>query len=290
MYLVFGATGNTGGVVARELLRLNEQVRVVVRDSARAEMWRAVGADVAAADMRAHSSSLDRAFDGVHAAYLICPPMYRAESVLEEHKRVNDVLATAVRRSGIPKVVVMSSIGAHDADACEAIQVFVDLEARIRETGAAASFVRPGYFMDNWRLMVRKAKTHGVLESFLRPLDGKFPMVSTHDVGLVAAAALREDIVGSRVIELAGPQEYSPNQVAVAMGKLLGKSLDAVAVSRDDCERMFDAAGVSKQYARMLIEMNEAFNDGTLVFESGNDALKRGEDSLDKGLSRFLAA
>lgn len=39
MYAITGATGRVGGTVARELLASGHEVRVVVRDAAKASAW-----------------------------------------------------------------------------------------------------------------------------------------------------------------------------------------------------------------------------------------------------------
>lgn len=44
MFVVLGATGNTGSVAARTLLAQGKSVRVVVHGAAKGEAWRAKGA------------------------------------------------------------------------------------------------------------------------------------------------------------------------------------------------------------------------------------------------------
>ena len=51
MFVVTGATGNTGSVVADTLLQLGKPVKVVVRDHAKGEAWKAKGAQVAIAEL-----------------------------------------------------------------------------------------------------------------------------------------------------------------------------------------------------------------------------------------------
>jgi NAD(P)H dehydrogenase (quinone) len=60
-----------------------------------------------------------------------------------------------------------------------------------------------------------------VLRSFLQPADKLFPMVATQDVGRLAAALLREDWIGTRVVELEGPTRISPNDLARAFATVL---------------------------------------------------------------------
>src|SRR5216683_397932 len=54
MFVVLGATGNTGSVAASTLLAQGKSVRVVVHNAAKGEAWKAKGADVAVADVLLH--------------------------------------------------------------------------------------------------------------------------------------------------------------------------------------------------------------------------------------------
>ncbi|HMJ56967.1 MAG TPA: hypothetical protein VK540_33090 [Polyangiaceae bacterium] len=50
-------------------------------------------------------------------------------------------------------------------------------------------------------------------------------MVATRDIGTAAARLLAEGGSGKRVIELAGPREYSPRDVAAALARVVGKPI-----------------------------------------------------------------
>jgi uncharacterized protein YbjT (DUF2867 family) len=49
MFVVLGASGNTGKVVAETLLRQKKKVRVVLHDAAKGKAWGEAGADIAIA-------------------------------------------------------------------------------------------------------------------------------------------------------------------------------------------------------------------------------------------------
>src|SRR2546428_4913196 len=51
MFVVLGASGNTGKIVAETLLRQKKKVRVVLHDAANTKTWGEAGADVAIADI-----------------------------------------------------------------------------------------------------------------------------------------------------------------------------------------------------------------------------------------------
>ena len=73
--------------------------------------------------------------------------------------------------------------------------------------------LRAAYFMENWGGMPRRAKSDGILPSMLAP-GRAAPMVATADIGRVAAEALLEGARAPELIELAGPRDYTPEDVA----------------------------------------------------------------------------
>jgi len=63
MFVVLGASGNTGKVVAETLLRQKKKIHVVLHDAAKGKAWGEAGADVAIADVD-EGAALERAFRG----------------------------------------------------------------------------------------------------------------------------------------------------------------------------------------------------------------------------------
>jgi NAD(P)H dehydrogenase (quinone) len=96
------------------------------------------------------------------------------------------------------------------------------MEQSLEEIGLPVTLLRPGWFMENAIWDVPSARDEGSLRSFLQPADKLFPMVATQDVGRLAAALLREDWIGMRVVELeGGAVRVSPNDLARAFAAVL---------------------------------------------------------------------
>ena len=73
MYVITGATGNTGSVIAEKLLAEGKKVRVVGRDPKRLERFTEKGAESFAADAT-DGVALTKAFTGAKAVYAMIPP------------------------------------------------------------------------------------------------------------------------------------------------------------------------------------------------------------------------
>ena len=95
MYVITGATGNTGSVVAEKLLARGEKVRVIGRDAKRLERFTQKGAEAFVADA-ADAGALTKAFSGAKAAYEMIPPNIGAPNVRAYQEHVSDALVSAM--------------------------------------------------------------------------------------------------------------------------------------------------------------------------------------------------
>jgi nucleoside-diphosphate-sugar epimerase len=114
--LVTGATGFTGGHLARALAGSGQAVRALVRDVARAGDLERAGIELVAGDLR-DSASLERAMRGVDVVYNIAALYRQAGLPPDTYRAVNAVGAGAVveaaDRAGVRRVVHCSTVGVH---------------------------------------------------------------------------------------------------------------------------------------------------------------------------------
>lgn len=267
MYAVAGVTGNTGSIVAETLLARGERVRVIVRDAAKGEPWKAKGAEVAVAELE-DSAAVARALEGARGAYFLVPPNVTAADILADRARITDALAEAIRSSGIEHVVFLSSVGAHLPAGTGPIRIVHYAEKQLRGAAKNLTLLRAPYFLENFAPMIPVAKESGALPVFWDPA-AKIPMASVADIGRVAAEALLEPAQGVKVIELSGPTEYSPADVAQLFG------VPPTRVPVEAIVPTFTSFGFSHDAASLYREMLE--NVTTLAFEGGDAVALRGK-------------
>src|ERR1700730_8836862 len=111
MYVILGASGNTGSIVADFLLSKGKRVRVVGRDAGRLERFVRQGAEAFIAELT-DAAALTKAFSGRRAAYVLLPPI----TSREDQERESDAIAEAVTESGLRYPVHLRSYGAHVPD------------------------------------------------------------------------------------------------------------------------------------------------------------------------------
>jgi uncharacterized protein YbjT (DUF2867 family) len=280
MHVVFGATGNTGSAVATALLDAAQAVRVVVRVAQRAAAWPARGAEVVAADL-ADWPSVARAFAGAAAAYVLNPPAYCEPDLFERAERVAASIARAARAARLPRRVVLSSMGAHLGAGSGIIATNRRFEQVLVDAARAVTFVRPAYFMQNWSWVADVAARDGVLPSFLGPTARAIAMVSTEDVGRMAAALMLDGRGAEAVVELEGPCACSPDDAARAFAHALGRPVKAVAVPRPDWPRALEASRFAPRTIEAWSEMFDGFNSGSIGFERPA-AVRRGRVRMEE--------
>jgi nucleoside-diphosphate-sugar epimerase len=114
--LVTGASGFTGGHLARGLLARGVPVRALVRDARRAPSIAAAGADLATGDIT-DRKALERAVAGIDVVYHVAA-VYREAGVKEAVYRAVNALAPrdlveAAAAAGVRRVVHCSTVGVH---------------------------------------------------------------------------------------------------------------------------------------------------------------------------------
>jgi hypothetical protein len=178
VFAVLGASGNTGRVVAETLLSQNKKVRVVVRDVAKGQVWREAGADVSIADVE-DNAALTRAFSDTEGAYVLLPPNFSSSHVRADNRRRASTIAAAVEAAGVPHVVLLSSIGAQQADGTGPVLGLRDAEAAFTRGRAAATFVRSAYFMENWGGALYAVSIGGLLLQSTLPISVTYAQTFT---------------------------------------------------------------------------------------------------------------
>ena len=284
MFVVLGATGHTGSVVAETLLARKQAVRVVVRAADKGAAWKAKGADVAVASLE-DVPAMTKALTGATGVYLLVPPSYGAAAWLKEQRQRMDQAAEAVKASGVSHVVFLSSVGGQLAGGTGPIQAVHYGEQQLGSVAKHLTVLRPCYFMDNWAPGIGMAKGQGLLPTFIAPA-AKVPMISTLDIGRTGAERLLAGGSGKRIVELAGPEEYSPNDVALAVGQMLGKPVAAQHAPLSAVVPTFTSFGFSAEAAALFEEMYAGFAKGAIGYEYP-EQLVRGTVTLAEGLRRM---
>ncbi len=281
MYAVAGVTGHTGAATAEALRAAGHPVRVLVRRAEQGEPWKKKGCEVAVADL-ADPAALAAALQGVRGLYLLSPPNMAAADFLADRKALLERIVDGLKRSKVPAVVFLSSVGAQHPAGTGPIVTAHRVEQALKGLVPSVTFLRAAYFVENWGSVVGLARGQGILPHF-GAVDVKFPQICAADIGAAAARALTEPIDGTRVVELAGREDWSVEDVAAALSTLLGKPVKAVAAPVEAAEAGLAQAGLPAEMARLYAEMYRGIGAGLVAFERPQ-AVYRGRTPLLEAL------
>jgi uncharacterized protein YbjT (DUF2867 family) len=262
MYVILGASGNTGSIIADSLLSKGKKVRVVGRNPGRLQRFVRQGAEAFTGDV-SDAAALTKAFTGARAAYLLLPPI----TSREDQERESDAIAKAVTESGLPYAVYLSSYGAHVPEGTGPVTGLHSSEQKLNAiSGLNVLYLRAAYFMENNLAAISMIREMGILGHVLLP-DLKLPMTATPDVGDYAAQRLLDlDFSGKQTRELLGERDLSMAEVTTIIARGIGKpDLRYVQFPYDQMQPALEQMGMPPKKAAVYIEMFKAINAGVLA-------------------------
>ncbi|MTI42142.1 uncharacterized protein YbjT (DUF2867 family) [Roseibium hamelinense] len=287
MFVISGATGNTGSVVAQTLLDQGQAVRVIVRTAEKGEAWKAKGAEVAVADLL-DTAAMTKALDGASGAYFLLPPDLADEDFLGLSRKRAEAIVDAAKAARLPHAAILSSVGAQHADKVGPIATIAYLEKLFTEASIPLTAIRPGYFLENIQDVMPAVLHEDIFPSMILPLDFKVDMVATQDIGRAIADALANPpSVPHRVIELKGAAQYSAEDVAAALSKSLNRTITAVPVPQEAWVDVLKENGLSQQSAESISEMNANIANGRIAFLDDN--ARKGSIDLQTFVDKLVA-
>lgn len=285
MFVIAGASGKTGKVVAETLLSQGKKVRVVVRDGAKVSALRERGAEVALASLD-DAVALERALEGAAGFYTLLPEDLGAAAEFHAHRRkMADAMARAAKASRVPHVVFLSGTPAALPDGNGPAKDVHYAENALRAVASKITILRASFFLENVFGALAPAKHEGIYPNFHPSADFAFPTVATRDIGALAARCLVEPPAQSEIIDLLGP-EYSVRDLANGLGRALDKTLRVVDVPPAAQADALTKAGLPRQYAEALIEMFACFAPGRIPLQG--DRKERGTTTLEDVLRDSL--
>jgi uncharacterized protein YbjT (DUF2867 family) len=286
MFVIAGITGNTGSAAAESLLAQGKALRVIVRNPAKASEWAKRGVEIVTGELD-DAAVLERAFAGAEGAYMLVPPLVTTDDPLAWYSTVAHATRKAVLASKLPRLVFLSSEGAHLSSGNGPIKGLYDAE-HILAGVSGVTFLRASYFQENWESLIGLAAAQGILPSMLSDLDQKRSMIATVDIGRTAAALLLEANPPA-IVELESGNRFSVRDVAEAMGQALGKPVQPVLPPRESWVGILTGAGLSKAFAELIAEMNDGINSGHIGF-SGKAEKRQGPTKIADTIRHWASA
>jgi uncharacterized protein YbjT (DUF2867 family) len=261
--LVTGATGNTGPGLVSALCKAGVDVRVLVRDEAKARPLQAMGAEVVVGDLD-RPETLEPAIAGVAKVYLL------TWNGPTQAQQVHDFIHAA-KRVGAPHIVRHSMWGSPRS---RIIQQGDQAEAEIASSGLPWTMLKPTFFMQNTMMAARTIANDGVIYWDMK--DGRLGMIDVRDIIDVAVAVLTGDGHEGQSYILTGPAAISFHDVATTFSAVLGTEITYVPVPGKAALQSMTGMGFPEWVSRGFIELSEGFSEGFASQITGNVATLTG--------------
>jgi uncharacterized protein YbjT (DUF2867 family) len=255
-------TGNIGSVVSDRLLKSDAEVVLLVRDPSKVESLRRRGAEVRQGSLT-DQESVTGATRGADALFWLTPPTW-VDDFLTLQQSTGRVGAAAAAENRIPRVVNLSSIGAHTPSGTGPVAGLGAIERMFDATVANVVHLRPASFMENFLAHAGSIRQAG---SIYLPIEGqrKLPMVATRDIGEVAARwLLDQGWSGRHHAEIHGPLDLNHVEAAAAVSAGIERDVRYVQVSFEAARGAMLGMGMPAGSVEAILELHDGINRGLL--------------------------
>ena len=254
MILLTGATGKTGGEVARQLAAAGVPFRALIRNPDKAEALKALGAELVVGDL-ADQAFLPRALSGIEKAFLVMP---NDEQQLILENQFTDAAAAA----GVRHLVYLSSLESVPESKNPITQNHVAAQNHIRESGMTWTIVRPTFFNQNFETYaprIREAK------QIVMPVgNGTISSTDLRDVGEVIREVLTKPGHENKSYDLTGPELLTFTEIAEKFSKIRGTLVEGIDQPLEEFGELLRTIGLSEWRVDAVCKELEAIGAGVV--------------------------
>lgn len=288
MFLVTDVTGHVGRAVLAELANQPVAVRALLQEPVDLPI-KAPNIEAVRPDLD-DPSSLQRAFEGVEAAFL-------ASSYSPHIAEIHLKMAHAAKAVGVKRFVQLSGVGANPQMCCARMLRWLGQA----ESGVAAcpdvavTRLRPAYML---QLLFEFAPTiaqQGLIAGPFR--SNAWSWVDARDVAAVAVAALKDPSHAGRIYTVTGSESLSFPQIADRLSHILGKPVRYHDITANEARGWLQGKGLSPVMIEAKLEYWDACASNMLNVPPNSvvqDVTGRPPRSLEEFVqdykARFLSA
>ncbi|MGI8425313.1 MAG: SDR family oxidoreductase [Actinomycetota bacterium] len=248
LVLVTGASGNIGSKLVNELLDVDANVRVFVRDPAKSAHLDG-RVQVAVGDFQ-NAPTVASALEGVDRAFLLAvDPKHEADFI------------EAAKVAGVSQLVQLSSGGVPFGVGSGPLHT--PGEHLLKESGLNWTILRPWEYMSNsfhWLETIRSQS------SIFEPTgQGKIAPIDPADISAVAARVLTSGGHEVRTYELTGQQLLNRNEMAELISAAIGRTVHFVDIPSETYKEQLVKMGMPEMFVEPVAGFYRMVNEGKLA-------------------------
>lgn len=268
--VITGSLGNIGKPLTKLLVTGGHHVTVISSKPERISAIEKLGAIPAIGSIQ-DVEFLTKTFTGADAIYLmeawegIGSLFDNSIDFPAEFKKIADNYVQAVQRSGVTKIIHLSSIGAHSDQGTGSLMVHHHVEKVLGTLpdNVSIKFMRPvGFFSNVYRWLPMIQSKGAIIQSYGG--DRKEPWVSPYDIAQTIVEEMEKPFIG-RTVHYVASDEVSPNEIAEALGKSIGNpDLKWKVIPSQELLNQMLSAGINEWIANGMVAMQQAQGNGSL--------------------------
>lgn len=288
--VITGSLGHIGRPLTEVLVKKGHAVTVISSQPDKQTAIAALGATAAIGSLE-DSNFLESAFTKADAVFAMVPPNFGEADQVAYYRRISRNYVQALQRSGVRRVVHLSSYGAHLARDSGFILGSHHAEAILNELPEVAlTHLRPGYFYYNLFGFIGMIKSAGFMGAVYGGND-KIVLVAPGDIAQAAAEEIVTPATGQTVRYVAS-DERTAAEIAQVLGAAIGKpDLRWVTLTREQMREGLEQRGLPPHLIANFVELGASLHSGALLADyERHKPVALGRVKLEDFAPEFAAA
>jgi uncharacterized protein YbjT (DUF2867 family) len=265
--IITGSLGNISKPLTKKLVQKGHEITIISSNPENESVIEELGAKAAIGSVE-DIAFLTTVFTGSDAVYCMIPRANYFDPNMDLDaftRKIGNSYAEAIKKSGVKRVVFLSSIGAHLEKNSGIIQRYNEIEAVLNKlSDVAITFMRPTSFFYNLLAYIPVIKNNGNI-AVNYGVGKTIPWVSPLDIASAIAEELTTPLDGKKIRYVVS-EELTGEETAAILGNAIGKP-DLKWTSKTDEETLNGLlnVGMEPKIAAGLVEMYAALNSGLLA-------------------------
>jgi len=260
---IAGSLGNIGGPLTKKLVNAGHQVTVISSNENRSAEIETLGAKAAIGSV-SDATFLENAFKGADAVFTMTPPNMGGRDIIANTTAAGKAFAEAIRKSGVGRVVMLSSIGADLSKGTGPIAGLHNIEQLFTELdGVNITYLRAGYFYTNFYNDVPMIKGMNIMGGNFAD-TARIPLAHPVDIAEAAAEELQKASTGKNIRYIVSDVQAAGDFLKIIAAALGKPELNWVEFTDEQSLQGMLQAGLPEEVAGLYTEMGAGFRNGTI--------------------------
>ncbi|MFA6152107.1 MAG: NAD(P)H-binding protein [Chitinophagaceae bacterium] len=260
---ISGSLGNIGKYLSEILIKGGHELTVISSNPEKKAVIEKIGAKAAIGSVD-DATFLHSAFTGADAVFVMTPPNMGGQNIIQNTVNAGKAFTSAIKSSGVKRVVMLSSIGADIEVGTGPIAGLYHIELLYKTLeDTSVTFLRAGYFYTNYYNDIQMIKNAGIMGGNY-PSNTKLPIVYSADIAAAAAQELEKTGEGQDIRYIISDY-ISAAEVTKAIADAIGKpELNWVEFTDEQSLNGMKQVGIPGEIAELYTEMGVAIRTGKL--------------------------